>query len=80
MRLFRRRRDKWAIEPMPDRFHDLARYNGERYRGIEHGDEWKVKMAELQSEYERWKDDAYDRAGWQTIRFENGAVTRIPPS
>ena len=36
---------------MPEKFNALARYNGERARGIAHTPGWDAKMAELQQEF-----------------------------
>ncbi len=32
-------------------YYDLARYNGERARGIVHSAEWQTRMAALQARY-----------------------------
>jgi hypothetical protein len=41
---------------MPEKFETLARYNGERARGIAHTPEWDAQMAELQREYKEWDE------------------------
>ncbi len=41
-------------EAMPGPFHALARYNGERARGLVHTPEWDERMAALQAEFDEW--------------------------
>lgn len=40
---------------MPNRFYELADYNGERNRGIAHIPETDAKMAALQADFNGWK-------------------------
>lgn len=50
---WRRRRGHWVI---PDRFHELATYNGERTRGVVHTVEKDARMRALQADFDAWRD------------------------
>ena len=50
MRLRRKR-----LDPMPDRFYPLATYNAEVSRGVIHTDEYRERMAALQSDFDEWQ-------------------------
>lgn len=45
----------------PAEFSALARYNGERYRGVLHTPEYAGRMAELQARFDQHEEDASGR-------------------
>lgn len=45
--------------------HELARYNGERSRGVQHTPEWVAKMAILQGKF---------NAAWRLINEREGII------
>ena len=62
---------EWEIVSLGPTYDDLARYRAEVHRGIVHTDEWRAKMADLQSHW-----DAEQRAKLIADGYEqvNGKV------
>lgn len=46
---------------MPDKFNALARYNGEKARGLVHTEEYQRRMEQLQEEYNEWLVEEWPR-------------------
>jgi hypothetical protein len=68
---------------MPDRFHVLARYNGEQHRGITHTPKMDAEMAVLQADFYVWQRSKIEAEaaakGMVVVEVEGGGLLTCPP-
>lgn len=62
-----RLRTRYRCEPMPERFNELADYNGRRSHGLVHDPATVQRMAVLQAQFDQWRREANVREGIVTI-------------